>query len=277
MPDLLSLTRPFLSGGGEVHPTATGGALLTIPPKGHGYADAQIGDTQGRPRHAFRWRPPLRLTIEARVDPPAPSGTWGFGFWNDPFSVSLGQAGAARRWPCGPRALWFFYASPPNAFGFTGGAQDGWRAMSIDSPSIHPVLLTPAALIAVTLAQVPFVRESVMRLALRQVTASEAQLAIPDGDLHAYELLWETDQAIFLVDRKVVLRAPHPPRGPLGFVAWIDNQYAVATPQRGVSFGTLATTRAQSLLLTRAILSSPSASPGDPGCSTFCCSTWMRS
>ena len=33
--------------------------------------------------------------------------------------------------------------------------------------------------------------------------------------------------------------APNPPPGPLGFVAWIDNQYAVATPRGELRFGAL--------------------------------------
>jgi hypothetical protein len=32
---------------------------------------------------------------------------------------------------------------------------------------------------------------------------------------------------------------PNPPPGPLGFVAWIDNQYAIATPQGSLRFGTV--------------------------------------
>jgi hypothetical protein len=40
-----------------------------------------------------------------------------------------------------------------------------------------------------------------------------------------------------------VLVAPDPPPGPLGFVAWIDNQYAVATPRGSLRFGTLASER----------------------------------
>jgi len=237
--------------------------VLSLPPIAHGYADAQIDDTQGLSRRNFRWMPPLGLRIRARVDPAAPAGTWGFGFWNDPFAVSFGQGGAARRWPCGPRALWFFYASPPNDFGFAAGPGDGWRAMSIDTPEFHPLLLTPAALLAAALAQVPIVRRPVMRLALRQVTASEAQLPAPDTETHEYELTWEAGAATFRVDRDVVLRAPNPPRGPLGFVAWIDNQYAIASPARGLRFGMLATERGQSLRLEHASITTPAGAAGD--------------
>lgn len=226
--------------------------MLSLPPIPRGYADAQIDDTQGLSRQRFRWTPPLRLVVRARVEPASPAGTWGFGFWNDPFAVSLGQGGAARRWPCGPRALWFFYASPPNEFGFTAGPRNGWRAMSIDTSEFHPFLLTPAALTAAALAQLPIVRRPVMQLALNQVTASEAQLPGPGTGAHEYDLTWERGAATFRVDGGIVLRAERPPTSPLGFIAWIDNQYAIATPERGLRFGTLATDLAQSLHLQHA-------------------------
>jgi hypothetical protein len=39
------------------------------------------------------------------------------------------------------------------------------------------------------------------------------------------------------VDGQPALEALTSPRGPLGFVAWIDNQYAVVTPQGKLRFG----------------------------------------
>ena len=61
------------------------------------------------------------------------------------------------------------------------------------------------------------------------------------SDWHTYRLEWRGDEAIFWVDEALVLRAPHPPTRPLGFVAWLDNQYAVATPRGTLRFGTVAT------------------------------------
>jgi hypothetical protein len=255
VPDLIQTTRPLLIGGGQTQVLETGGVRLSIPTAPHGYADAQLDDTHDLPRHRFYWTPPLRLTVRARVDPAAAAGTWGFGLWNDPFAVSIGIRGAGRRLPCGPRALWFFYASPPNAFGFTAGPRSGWRAMAIDAPEIPAIVLTPAAIAAAVLAQVPLVRRPVMRFALSRVTAAEASLTSAPDEVHDYELVWERSHATFAVDGSVVLHAVRPPTAPLGFVAWIDNQYAVATPEDGLRFGTLPTTRAQSLdILAAAII-----------------------
>jgi hypothetical protein len=261
--DLLKTAHPYRVGAGDVQQSDSG-CVLSLPPIPRGYADAQIDDTQGLSRERFRWTPPLRLVVRARVEPASPSGTWGFGFWNDPFAMSLGQGGAARRWPCGPRALWFFYASPPNEFGFAAGPRSGWRAMSIETADLHPLLLIPAALTAAVLAQLPIVRRPVMQLALSQVTASEAQLPGPGTGIHEYDLAWEEGAATFRVNGDVVLRADDPPTSPLGFIAWIDNQYAIATPERGLRIGTLATDLGQSLHLQHASITAPARTSRGP-------------
>ena len=45
----------------------------------------------------------------------------------------------------------------------------------------------------------------------------------------------------------MVLYAPRPPTSPLGFVAWIDNQFAIARPEAGLRFGFLPTAQPQTL------------------------------
>ena len=56
---------------------------------------------------------------------------------------------------------------------------------------------------------------------------------------HTYTLEWHAQEAFFWVDDQQVLRAPQPPTRPLGFVAWLDNQFAVATPRGVLRFGTV--------------------------------------
>ncbi len=211
-----------------------------------GYADAQLDDTQRRPRRRFRWRPPLRLTVEARASSAAPLGTLGFGFWNDPFSLSLGEAGAARRLPATPHAIWFFYGSPPNDFTFTKGVPaHGWKAMAVCGPPLPSPVLLPGAVAAFALSRVPGLRRLIVRAALRMVRASECALAAALDEWHTYSLEWRPCEVLFGVDGETLLVAPDPPPPPLGFVAWIDNQYAVVSPRQGFGFGVLATRQPQ--------------------------------
>jgi hypothetical protein len=69
--------------------------------------------------------------------------------------------------------------------------------------------------------------------------AAEAPLETNLTEWHTYTLEWLPDSARFAVDGVAALAALDPPRGPLGFVAWVDNQYAIATPRGAFGFGTL--------------------------------------
>ena len=233
-------------GGGMVE-TASGRATrLMLPPKPSGYADAQLDDTAALSRSRFRWQPPLAMRLRARASHASPLGTLGFGFWNDPFAVSLGQGGAARRLPAAPRALWFFYASPPADLRFTPGiAGHGWKAMQLTTRPMPPAALFTLAPAAVVLSQIPPLRGPVLRRALAQVQGAEAMLPVDLAEWHAYEIEWQEDHAELRLDGQVVLRTAISMAGPLGFVAWIDNQYATATAESGFRFGLIPTTETQ--------------------------------
>ncbi len=71
-----------------------------------------------------------------------------------------------------------------------------------------------------------------------------ASILVADDDRDSREILsvWLKDwgyEAQLAHDGQEALVAPDPPPGPLGFVAWIDNQYAIATPRGDFGFGTL--------------------------------------
>jgi hypothetical protein len=164
-------------GGGQVATLETDRYRMILPPKRKGYADAQLDDYHALPRRKFPWQPPLRVRLRARASHPAPLGTLGFGFWNDPFTLSLGQGGAARRLPAAPNALWFFYGSPPNDMALDPAVPGhGWKAASLRSPPVPSPLLAFPALAAVALAQVKWLRRSVMQTALGFVRAEERLL-----------------------------------------------------------------------------------------------------
>ena len=73
----------------------------------------------------------------------------------------------------------------------------------------------------------------------RALGVSEALIPVDIREWHHYSLSWSELDTQFWVDDQLVLEAPYGPRGPLGFVAWIDNQYAVATPRGRFGWGLL--------------------------------------
>ncbi|GCE12358.1 hypothetical protein [Tengunoibacter tsumagoiensis] len=212
--------------------------------KGH-YADAQIDDYGKLARSAFPWRPPLRMEVRARSSLPAATqtstistpdilrGTAGFGFWNYPFSVRGDLLML-------PEAIWFFYASPPSNMALVPDIPGwGWKAQVVHTMRPGAFLsLLPTALTA-GWGLLTQQTQSAARWVQRLSGAHEALLTTPLEEWHTYTLEWKSSCADFWVDGHHVLHAPQPPTRPLGFVAWLDNQYAIATPQGHFRFGTV--------------------------------------
>ncbi len=200
------------------------------------YTNAQIDDYQGLPRGRFWWRPPLTLTVRARFSHPAGelSGTAGFGFWNDPFMMS------GARLPALPRAIWFFYASPPSDMKLdlhTPGR--GWKAATLDAIRLPFFLLLPTAPGAVLLMNIRPLYRALWPIGQRAIGVKETVVAARMTAWRTYLIEWGIETARFSVDGEMVLSCATPPRGPLGFVMWLDNQYAVVTPWGRVGYGLL--------------------------------------
>lgn len=208
------------------------------------YTDAQIDDYARLPRSRFPWRPPLRMELEARSSLPAATanssaedtvlrGTAGFGFWNYPFSLR-GDILML------PEAVWFFYASPPSNMALVPALPGwGWKAQVVHSMRAGTLLATLPLTLTTSLALLTGETRPAARWMQRLSGAHEALLPGEMTTWHSYTLLWHAHEATFLVDGQVVLRAPHPPVRPLGFVAWLDNQFAIATPRGKLRFGTI--------------------------------------
>ena len=229
--------------------------------QGH-YSDAQIDDYSGARSQRFSWRPPLRMEVRARASHPAHStslspyisaeiatkrepgeeqvrraylcGTAGFGFWNCPFTLS----GAVIRLP---DAIWFFAASPPSNMALVPGMPGwGWKAQVVHAHRWQALAAGVPTLGSLAWARLSGREEVAARWVQRVSGAQEAVLdAIDLREWHDYTLEWRREEARFWVDNALVLVVPEPPPGPLGFVAWIDNQYAIATPRGAFRFGTL--------------------------------------
>jgi len=232
-------------------------AELRLPAVRH-YADAQLDDTQNLSRRALRWNPPLRFSLRARASIPEPRGTFGFGFWNDPFSLALGMGGAARKFPAAPQCAWFFYGSPPHDLHLVGGVEGwGWKAQVLSFRRLPTPLLAPLAAGGALLASLPPARRWAFRQAERFYRAAERRLEIDPSAWHEYGVEWTATGARFRVDGAEVLHSRVSPRPPLGLVLWIDNQYAVASGEKGFGFGVLPLDREQALELEDVRIESP--------------------
>jgi hypothetical protein len=216
------------------------------------YSNAQIDDYSGRSARHYPWRPPLRLAVRARASHPAASatpageqsrtagdwlrGTAGFGFWNAPLTLARGGMRL-------PDAVWFFAASPPSQMALTpGDVGYGWKAQVVHSHRWGALAAAPPLALTALWARVSGDERAAAQWMRRLTGAQEYQLDPDQANLrawHDYTLEWRADQARFAVDGREVFVAPDPPAGPLGFVAWVDNQYAIVTPRGELRFGAL--------------------------------------
>lgn len=238
--DLKMRTTP----GAEVSPTTSHGWRLAIPAGGNrAYRWAQLDDYLHLARSAFRWSEKVSLSLRARVSEPNLPGTWGMGFWNDPFNASLGLRGTARRLPALPNAAWFFHASPPNYLAFHDShPAQGCLAATFSSPTRSPVLL------ALAVPGLPFlaIRQTARfgrRCAQKWVQDDAARLDVDETAWHAYRLELEPGRARFWLDGEPVFETDVAPVGRLGLVIWIDNQFAAFPPDGRIRFGVLAAER----------------------------------
>jgi hypothetical protein len=227
---------PHVIGAAGILRTETGVRLVNFPQRQGRYANAQLDDYRGRPRRAFQWQPPLRLVVRARFSHDAPelAGTAGFGFWNDPFLMT------GWRVPALPRAAWFFFASPPGELALTAHTPGhGWKAAVIDA--LHPaaMLALPGAPLAALLMRSPRLAARLWPHLQRLGRADEAIVPAPMTDWHMYEIEWGQHGVWLRVDGETVLAEAPSPRGPLGLVIWLDNQWLAVRPTGHIRHGVL--------------------------------------
>ena len=228
------------SATGRVTKLAGGTWHLEIPANPRrSYRLAQLDDHQSLPRRNFPWKPPLRISLQARVSAQAIPGTWGFGLWNDPFSFLLAANKVVPRFPTLPEAAWFFHASPQNYLSFRDDLPaHGFLAATFSSKKVPAAWLALASP-ALALILIPGAAQSVRRQ-LRRVVQQDAVLIHTDVTVwHAYSMEWEAGQVRFSLDGADILHTDISPSGPLCLVIWVDNQYAALPPRGNLRYGTL--------------------------------------
>lgn len=234
-------------GGGRVMGDSP--AQLVIPPTAAAYADAQIDDygpmvdgDRGKRGLLFRWQPGTILELQARFSHSAEAlqGTAGFGFWNAPFGDPT-----VRR-PALPQAVWFFFASPPSDLPLSAdGPGRGWFAATIDARRPSAIAMIPFAPFVLLGNQLAPLRRRLWPFVQRQLGISFKPLLTSMTAWHTYRLEWLPDGCAFYVDGTLHHQTAFSPRGPLGFVCWMDNQYMVLTPRGRFASGVLPTSQSQ--------------------------------
>lgn len=201
------------------------------------YSDAQIQNYAAEmPNQA-----PLTLTLRAAFSHPADElrGTAGFGFWNHPFSPASARLAF-------PKAAWFFFGSPPHnlpsALDVIG---HGFKAATLDATHWPFFALLPTAPIGFLLMRVPALYRRLWPIAQRAIKVSEAVIPADITQIHTYRLTWEAERLTFWIDDTLIHTSPFSPTGRMGFIAWIDNQYAIVTPQGRFGWGLLEDAKAQ--------------------------------
>jgi hypothetical protein len=224
---------PRFSTDAHVTPLPNGWRMDIPAGDASAYRFAQLDDYARLPRGRFPSRPPLTLSLRARVSSDSIPGTWGFGLWNDPFGMSLGFGGNPFRLPMLPNAIWFFHASEENWLSFGEKPGNGFLAQAFRSP------VFPFFRLAQLGMTFPFSRVKARQVLNKMVTEDGIRLGVDAANWHGYRLEWSPTRSAFWVDDALVLESPVSPRPPLGLVIWMDNQFAAFTPEGKVGFGVL--------------------------------------
>lgn len=245
---------PRHSPGASVSATSNGWRLEVPAGDASAFRLAQLDDYGGLPRRRYPARPPVTMSLRARASSDSIPGTWGFGFWNDPFGMSLGFGSERFRLPALPNAVWFFHASKENYLSFSdpstsgldtastiarpaqpsaqGKPGNGFLAQTFRSPTFDLRLLLTALLF-------PFSRRAARRQLSQVIREDGVRLQADPTGWHLYRLEWSPKRVVCEVDNVRVLETSVSPRPPLGLVIWIDNQFAAFTPQGKIGSGVL--------------------------------------
>ena len=233
-------------GNGDVTQRRDAYRLTTSAATGQTYHNAQITDYAPEERNFSRW-PGVRLDVIARFNTADMHGTAGFGFWNHPFSPKM------RGLPRLPRAAWFFYSSPPNDMPLAKDVPGcGWKCATINATRPRFLALAPLAPPGFLLMRVPALYERLWPVGQKALGVREQPLA-PSllTETHTYTVTCTATGVTFAVDGDTVLSSPFTVGQSLGFIAWIDNQYAIVTPQGRFGWGVVNVPHSQTLYLDR--------------------------
>jgi hypothetical protein len=219
--------------------SADNGWTLELPvADSKAYSNAMV--TSYRSRQDFTFMPHTRLELTAYAEGDL-RGTAGFGFWNHPYGLGVRL----------PRAVWLFFSSPPSDMPLATDVPGyGFKAAVFDAQRWAFYALLPAAPLGFLMMRIPALYKRLWPIGQHALGVDEfllntALLETP----RRYAIDWQAERVEFLVDGQSVFSTRRVPSGRLGFVAWIDNQYAIVTPQGKFRFGLVDVPEPQRLVL----------------------------
>jgi len=236
-----SRLNPNLTPGAQIVENQAGIIRLEIPSGADGrYRLSQLDDYSDLHRKAFPWRSPIHLSLQSRVSSASIPGTWGFGFWNDPFSMDLRGGRDRLRMPVLPNAAWFFFASPANYLSLRDDIPgNGFLAATFSTQKWASALIYPG-IIALPLMFLPLSFRFLRRLASRIVSQDSFRIIVDTTEWHRYEISIKQQRVEFQLDSDLVFETSIVPQGRLGFLMWVDNRFLAFSPDGRFSFGTAA-------------------------------------
>jgi len=222
-------------GSANVSQIAPGHWRLQVNGTAQQYCNAQLDDYHHLPRRAFPWHPPVRLSLWAKL-PVGHQGTWGFGWWNAPYSP-LTSAMPAR-----PASAWFFSNGKGNMAWTPQSHPTGFKAATLETRTWQSLMIAPFTPLILLANRQPRLYRWLWSRLIPHLGLTESMVAIHDDDWHHYVIDWHVDSVTWTLDGTPIAHSPYAPRGPLGLCIWIDNQWLTATPDGQFDWGLVDTT-----------------------------------
>ncbi len=234
----------------EMQPTTTRGAgieeiddgtiRLSIAAGDKGtYRLAQIDNYQGLPRVKFPHEPPVVFSLRARASSAEIPGTWGFGLWNDPFGITLSGGAGGTKLPAFPNTAWFFHASIHSHLALRDDIPaNGWFAGTFRSPGWGALRLVPWLPLVPALGLAP-IANFLRRKAGVVIPHDAALIPVDPTEWNLYSLQWRNESVRFFVRSELVYETRVVPKGRIGLVIWIDNQFMSYSANSSPRWGTL--------------------------------------
>lgn len=201
-----------------------------------GYSNAQIDDYTLLKRKNYLWKSPTHMSLRARFrfsnNMDTFHGTAGFGFWNNPCSLNEGLHIL-------PESVWFIYASSRSKMKLGNALTGyGWKSQIVHAWKWQNLLYFIPTAVSVLIAKFTGYTPLAYYWIQKFSGVEEILLDAYMQDWHTYEIRWAKDKTIFSIDGVEVFSTRCSPSKPLGFVAWVDNQYSIISPVGTIEFGT---------------------------------------